>query len=267
MADKHSKGDPANNTTHLSCTYSVTASHQFEAFRILPRGPSLLQTRTLSTLTGVSKILLRNDVALCSHPCSILQNRDQFPVWCYTKALHKDTDRTMSSNYLHNGDRLARVVRELNGSSAEKVERGRRTLVLKSRVFMLWTLMILFLGAISTGFVALLGHSVVSAVLALAAGALAGLGYLRTGRYRAYATALVPIGNAEYEHLWGLAQQSDVVRVALTKAERYSRVLYQADLLYARALVVREARFGARPSDKMPLEQTKGMLGAVPGRT
>lgn len=171
----------------------------------------------------------------------------------------------MESSHLRNGDQLARVVKELNGTSAEKVERGRRAFVFKTRAFAVWTVAVLALGALITGALAVHGHGVAGAIIAVGAGALGGLGYLRAQRFSAYAKALVPIENADYEQLWLLAQQSNVVRVAFDRAERHARVLYQADLLYARALVVREARFGGRPSDKMPLEQTRGLLAAVPG--
>lgn len=171
----------------------------------------------------------------------------------------------MASNYLHNGDRLARVVRELNGASAEKVERGRRAFALKSHAFAVGTAILLLVGAPVGAAMALTGHPWSGAALTLTMGVLGGLGYSRASRYRAYATALVPVEKAEQAQLLGLAQQSDVVRVAFAKAQRYSRVLYRADLLYARTLIVREARFGGRPSDKMPLEHTKGLLAALPG--
>lgn len=71
---------------------------------------------------------------------------------------------------------------------------------------------------------------------------------------------LTPLNAGELHKLMELAAGSDVVREAVAKARGCSRELYRADLMYARSIVVREVRNGGRPSDRLPLEQTKGLL-------
>jgi len=119
------------------------------------------------------------------------------------------------------------------------------------------------LGASASLGVALLASPWAGAALALAAGVGGGLGFRRAQHYQRYANLLEPLTDAERDEIEDLAQSSDVVKVALGNARRSHRDLCLVDLAYARALVVRETRSGGKPSDRLPLEQTRGLLAHV----
>lgn len=157
-------------------------------------------------------------------------------------------------------DELSRVVKKINVSTIERVEKGRRNFAIRARLHSALGYAAMAFGGVCASMVMWFGYPVLGGLLALVAGALAGRALRRFKYYAEYAKLLVPLTNQEYEAILELADTSNVVHEALKDMTKKSRLLYQADYIYARALVVREARFGALPSDRLPLEQTRGLL-------
>lgn len=160
-------------------------------------------------------------------------------------------------------DKLARVVKELNLSTYEKVEARKHSLTRSAFLESAAAVGAAAAGAFCSSWLFWLGYLGAAAALALACGMLAGRSVLRHRRFNAYATLLAPLTSDEYDQLSNLAEQSNVVQVAMKAMSKRHRLAYRADLLYARALVVREARFGSKDTDRLPLEQTKGMLAPI----
>lgn len=88
------------------------------------------------------------------------------------------------------------------------------------------------------------------------------LAWRKQRKQHALAWLLSPLDKDQVDQLFSMSDRSDVVKESVRRASRARRDLLTMDLVYAKLLVVREVRNGEKPSDRMPLEQTKGMLGA-----
>lgn len=152
----------------------------------------------------------------------------------------------------------ARLVEELNRRPTSKIRESKRRLEHQGRQVLFGAL----LSATALVGSSWLAWSEAAGFLALTLPAFCATAVLSQLARRKYATAelLQVLDEVELGRIRELGNRSDVVRELLHMAASMRRELYRADLVYARAIVVRENRNGDLPSDRLPLEQTRGLL-------
>lgn len=157
----------------------------------------------------------------------------------------------------------SQIVRRLRYQSSRQVSQVRARLLKESRRTLGFSLGFGAFGALLATSVAVAVNFWLGGALALCFGAAAGMSLRESGHSKALAHMLQFLDEQQAQVLAQLAQASDVVRELVRQYSAAGRTPCLVDLVYARSLVVRETRNGEKPSDLLPLEQTRRILAPV----